>query len=172
MNAAEGKDPASGLVRMGEVQVSCGAEELSCMGVGSGIVMAAYDPKSKVGACAHFILPAAPSAFDVGRAAKYVDTGLAELVRQMVSQGADKSQIRCALAGGSSLKPHDASFVEDLGARNLEAAAQAIEREGIHCMAQDVGGRWGRTVKLSTTDGAVRIQSSVQPQRMLCRLRG
>jgi chemotaxis protein CheD len=160
------------LVGMGDVHAAAGGE-FNCLCVGSGIVVAAYDAQMKVGACAHFILPKAPPAFDPKKPGKYVNTGIAELLRCMVSLGAEKSHIRMALAGGSSLmSSSELAPMADLGARNLEAARVALEEAGFTCVAQDVGGQIGRSVTLSTTDGAVRVRTCVQPDRVLCKLRG
>lgn len=173
MKSETGKAASHDVVGMGEVHFAAEGCEFNCIGVGSGIVVAAYDPSSKIGACAHFILPQAPESFDVQRPAKYVNTGFAEVVRQMTTMGADPHRIRVALAGASSLIPSgDSADHLDLGARNLRAALQALEEKGFPCVAQDVGGQAGRTVSLSTVDGVVRVRTGVQPDKRLCELRG
>jgi chemotaxis protein CheD len=171
LKAAMKMTTALEMVGMGEVFAGDDGE-FNCIGVGSGIVLAAYDSKSKVGACAHFILPSAPATFDRSRPGKYVNTGFAELIRKMQELGADASNIRVALAGGASLMSSTDASCFDLGNRNLEAAHEAMAELGMRCVAQDIGGQAGRTVSLSTKDGAVKVRTSVQPDRVLCNLRG
>lgn len=161
------------LVGMGDVTVGKNGGELNCMGVGSGIVIAAFDPCAKVGACAHLILPCAPDTAQPNRPGKYVNTGIAELVRIMLAFGAEKESIRVALAGGSSFMPaSEATQLANLGKRNLEATQRELEEHGLTCMARDVGGQEGRSVTLSTRDGEVRVRTSIRPDHMLCKLKG
>ena len=159
-------------VTLGDVHVAGGDIELNCLGVGSGVVFAAFDPISKIGACAHLILPNAPATYDRSRPCKYVNTGIGDVIRRMHQLGADPKNICTALVGGASLMSTTDCSSFDLGNRNVEAAHEAIAELGIKCNAQDVGGQSGRNVSLTTSDGVVRVRSCAQPDRVLCKLRG
>ena len=75
-------------VKMGEVVVANGADNLVVFGVGSCLVITLYDPKLKVGACAHAMLPLSiihnlSSITEHGkRDARYVDVAIDEMLKR------------------------------------------------------------------------------------------
>jgi len=161
------------LVGMGEVQAVRGEADFSCVGIGSGIVVAAHDSKQKVVACGHFILPNAPSDHDHNRPSKYVDTGVAQLMDEMMALGSCPKDIRVALIGGAGLQVQGKGhLLGNLGVRNVVAAFRALAGFGISCQAQDIGGQLGRTVTFSGRDGTVKIRMWPDSDRVLCNLRG
>jgi len=162
------------LVGMGDLLAGGSTEEFGCLGIGSGVVLAAYDPQAKVGGCAHFFLPSAPKEFDSTRPAKYVDTGVEALMNRMRRLGAKEENIRVALVGGASVITSDATSTArmDLGMRNVDAAHRALEANGLRCLMEDLGGQIGRSLTLSTRSGEVRIRTSVHPEKVLGKLQG
>ena len=158
---------------MGEIQAVRGEADFSCVGIGSGIVIAAYDPKQKVGVCGHFILPTAPPEHDLNRPGKYVDTGIAQAMDEMLALGAKRKDIRVAMIGGARLFVRGDEHVPcNLGVRNVEAAYRALAEFGVDCQAQEIGGQEGRTVTFSGRDGTVKIRMWPDSDRVLCNLRG
>ena len=158
---------------MGEIQAVRGEADFSCVGIGSGIVIAAYDAKQKVGACGHFILPAAPLERDQSRPGKYVDTGIAQVMDEMLALGARAEDVRVAMIGGARLFVKGDEYLPcNLGVRNVEAAYRALAEFGVSCQAQEIGGQEGRTVTFSGKDGTVKIRMWPDSDRVLCNLRG
>lgn len=161
------------LVGMGEVHAGRGEEDFSFIGIGSGIVIAAYDAKRKVGACGHFILPAAPAEHDRSRPGKYVDTGIAKVMEEMLALGATRNDVRVAIIGGARLLEKGGEHSpNNLGVRNVEAAHRTLAELGVACQAQEIGGQEGRTVTFSGSDGTVKIRVWPDTDRVLCNLRG
>ena len=162
------------LVGMGEIQAGRGEEDFSCVGIGSGVVIAIYDAKKRVGACGHFILPAAPPGHDRSRPGKYVNTGVAQAIDEMLALGATAKNLRGAIIGGAQLFVNGNCDVSHgtIGARNVEAALRVLAEYGVSCRAKDVGGREGRTVTFSGSDGTVKVRHSLDSDRVLCNLRG
>lgn len=164
---------AATLVGMGDIQAGGSSTEFGCLGIGSGIVVAAYDAEAKIGACAHFFLPTAPNDFDRSRPGKYVDTGIAELVTRMRRLGAQEENILLALVGGASvLTTEGGGARHDLGARNVDAAHRTLIDLGLRCLVEDLGGQIGRSLSMSARDGEVRIRTCLHPEKVLCRLQG
>lgn len=161
------------LVGMGEVQAVRGEADFSCVGIGSGIMIAAYDPKKNVGACGHFLLPSAPPEHNVNRPGKYVDTGIAQVMGEMAALGARPKDVRVAMIGGARLFVRGEEHLPcNLGVRNVEAAHRALAEFGVSCQAQEIGGQEGRTVTFSGRDGTVKIRIWPDADRVLCNLRG
>lgn len=160
------------LVGMGEIQTTQGEQQLSVLGVGSGVVVAAYDQESEIGACGHFILPEPPQGVEHSRPGKYAQGGLTMLVKAMTEMGAASKNIRTAIVGGAGVVSHQSEEGTDLGSRNVAATLRAMEQLGIRCMAQDVGGRAGRSLTFCVKSGTVRVRSGHEADHILCRLRG
>ena len=161
------------LVGMGEVQAVRGEADFSCVGIGSGIVIAAYDSKQKVGACGHFLLPNAPPEHNGSRPGKYVDTGIAQVMDEMMALGSSPKDMRVAMIGGARLFVNGEEHLPgNLGVRNVEAAYRALAEFGVSCQAQEIGGQLGRTVTFSGRDGTVKIRMWPDSDRVLCNLRG
>ena len=161
------------LVGMGEVQAVRGEADFSCVGIGSGIVIAAYDSKQKVGACGHFLLPNAPPEHNGSRPGKYVDTGIAQVMDEMMALGSSPKDMRVAMIGGARLFVNGEEHLPgNLGVRNVEAAYRALAEFGVSCQAQEIGGQEGRTVTFSGRDGTVKIRMWPDSDRVLCNLRG
>lgn len=161
------------LVAMGEFRAVDKETELSCLGVGSGVVMAVYDAVNHIGACAHFILPAAPSAFDQSKPCRYADSGFDFTIRKVLELGAERANLHLAIVGAASLvNGEQAASFHDFGIRNHEAIMAKVAKSGIPCVGQDIGGQSGRAVRFSGSDGAIRIRTGLQAERLLCKLRG
>lgn len=159
---------------MGEIRAIRGEEDFSCVGIGSGVVIAIYDSKQRIGACGHFILPAAPAEHDRSRPGKYVDTGIAKVIDEMLALGATAKNMRGAIIGGAQLYVHGSGddLHSNLGVRNVEAALLTLAEHGVPCKAKEVGGQEGRTVTFSGKDGTVKIRRCLDMDRVLCNLRG
>ena len=146
------------MVGMAEVKVTRSSEEvLVALGLGSCVGICAYDPKAGVAGMAHVVLPM--SAGQDQNPGKFADTALPQLLSEMSRLGAIKSRIRVALAGGAQLFSINTSGPRmEIGARNIAAIKEALEKSGLPILATDVGGKTGRTVHLFA-DGRVRVKT-------------
>lgn len=161
------------LVTMGELGTADKETELSCLGVGSGIVLAVYDAVNQIGACAHFILPSAPSVFDRSKPCRYADCGFDETIRKVLELGGERANLHLAIVGGASLvSGEQAGAFHDFGTRNAEAIMAKVAKSGIPCVGQDLGGQSGRAIRFSGSDGSLRVRTGPQAERLLCKLRG
>ena len=142
-------------VRVGvaDWRVHDGQGTLATSGLGSCVAIAVYEPDSGVGGLLHAMLPAAPDA--AATPAKYVDSGLRELLDGLEHRGADREAVRAKLAGGSSML--DISVGEAVGERNIEAAKRALDDADVPLVAAETGGSAGRSVSFCPVDGDVTI---------------
>jgi len=156
-------------VEMAEIKVSTRlTDRLIAYGLGACIGLCVYDPVLRIAGLAHIVLPvrqvtagpAKPSSMFMG---KFADTAVPKLVEDVVRSGGKKSNLVAAVAGGAHIFSALGSSTSapsrlEIGARNVLAVTEALEREGIPLIAQDVGGSHGRTVTLKACDGTVYIR--------------
>lgn len=160
------------LVKVAEVQVLQGEAEFLCVGLGSCMGVALFDPVSDVAGMAHVVLPEAPENGSKERPGKCADSAIPHLLNTMERLGADRSRVVAAVAGGAQVcfgKQVPAPLA--LGARNAQAVQRTLEQCGVRCVGSDVGGNYGRTFSLETGSGKVTVRTPSEPERVLCRLK-
>ncbi len=160
-----------GIARMGEIVYSSpGHPLLRALGLGSCIGLCAYDPVMKLAGLAHIMLPESRigKGNDVG---KYADTAVPELVTQMVKKGATKARLRMVIAGGAQLFTFETTNDRlDVGKRNAEAVKNAIFALKLRLLAEDVGGKVGRTVTFNADTGEVGVKQVGGEEKPLAKL--
>lgn len=147
-------------IGMGEMQVTGSPESvLSCIGLGSCIGVSVYDRVTGVGGMVHVVLPKYDGK-DIHNQAKYADTAVPLLLKEIIAQGGTRSHLIIKIAGGSemSLAPGFENTFKT-GERNLSEVALALEREGVRLAAADTGGHKGRTIKLYLSTGKVTVKT-------------
>jgi len=122
-------------------------------GLGSCVAVAVHDGEAGVGGLLHAMLPEADGPVD--NPAKYVDSGLDEMLAAMMRLGASPDALTAKLAGGSAML--DLSIGDGVGARNVAAAERALADADVELLASETGGDSGRSVSFSPTSGDVTI---------------
>ncbi|MEW8977309.1 MAG: chemotaxis protein CheD [Symbiobacterium sp.] len=158
------------VVGLGEVRVASRPEQvLVCYGLGSCVGVALYDPVARIGAMVHVVLP--DSSMARGRDAppgKYADTGVEAALEAIVKAGASRSRLIARAAGGARmLSLAGVNPKLDIGARNAEAVRMALARHGLHLVAEDMGGTYGRTLHLYIATGRLLVTTVGRGEREL-----
>lgn len=160
------------IVSVAEIATASGDQWLGCLGLGSCVSVCAYDPQASVAGMAYIMFPDGIERNGAEKPAKYAESGVANLIASMESQGANASRIRAALAGGAQMMGGDAlSGLFAIGARTVETVQANLINRGITVVASDVGGREGRTVTIHARSGKVVVRSFGEGERELCDLR-
>ena len=146
-------------VGMADFKTARSPDILLTAGLGSCIGICIHDPLLKVGGMAHIMLPSASGSLG-GNPAKYADTALLLLLKEIAGLGANNSRLRAKIAGGAQMfsfpgKPP----VLKIGERNAEAVAQELKKNGIPLLIADVGGSFGRTIHFDVGTGELRIRT-------------
>jgi chemotaxis protein CheD len=71
------------------------------------------------------------------------------------------------MAGGARMFAALLSSGTNMGQRNIIATRIALEKLGIRVVAEDVGGEYGRSVRVDATTGAMRVRSLMGGDRDL-----
>ncbi len=132
---------------------------LTTSGLGSCVGVALYEPAAGVAGLVHVMLPAASEG--EGARAKFADSGVAVLLDAMAEAGADPDGVEAKIAGGSDMLDLSGDG-SSIGTRNVEAVRGALDEHGVPIVAEDVGGRHGRSLRLEGTTGDLVVKSADQ----------
>lgn len=135
--------------------------------LGSCIGICLYDPKLKLAALVHIMLPLN---MEAGRKnpLKYADTGIRETLKAMQAKGALKSRITAKCAGGAKMfEVAGKGSLGNIGQRNIESVHTILKMEGIHLVAEDVGGGVARTLTFDAATGMATVQSYGKPVKTI-----
>lgn len=159
------------VARMGQVVFSSKDQtELRVLGLGSCIGLCIFDPVAKLAAVAHIVLPEARASRSP-EPGKYADTAVPYVISEMAKKGAVKHRLRAAIVGGAQLFSFaGASESLNVGERNIAAVKRQLADAKVKLLAEDVGGKIGRTVLLNAKTGDVTVRQSGSPERCLTNL--
>ena len=156
------------MVGLGEVRGSRDPDTvLACLGLGSCVAVAVFDPVAKVGAMAHVVLPKS-NGKSGERSGRYADVAVPLLLKIVRDQGAEDSRLEIFLAGGAqmSLAPGLGSAFK-IGEDNVAAVLAVLAQEWLEPKATDTGGNKGRTMRLFIDSGKATVASAGQENREL-----
>lgn len=144
------------------------------LGLGSCVGIAIRDPITKIGGLVHIMLPDSKS-ITTGQhnIAKFADTGIEELVRQMEKLGARRIRMAAKIAGGATMFNFQGggsgtgATVAQVGNRNVEATRAKLGAMRIPILAQDTGANYGRTVIFYPETGAFHIRAVGKPEKII-----
>jgi chemotaxis protein CheD len=152
-------------VGLGEIHLSSDPSVvLACLGLGSCIGVSAYDPVSRVGAMAHIVLPQGSEADCERSPAKFANSVLPFLVKEMEKKGAMKRRIIIKIAGGAKIINNvPAKSILDIGDRNVTAIKIAFAEHQLDLKAEDLLGKLGRSMWLHIETGITRVRTTAGP---------
>jgi chemotaxis protein CheD len=153
-------------VEIADFAVASGNAVLVTVGLGSCVALALHDPATGTSGLAHILLPNVGTGPASIRAAKYADTAVPMLAEEMRRHGARRKLV-AKLAGGARMFAALLPSGINMGERNIEATRAALERLGIPIVGEDVGGEYGRSVRLVAATGAMTVRSLVGGNREL-----
>lgn len=156
-------------VKIADLAVLKGTGFLITIGLGSCVGIALYDHRFRVAGLAHVLLSDSKQ-FSRGKSelnpAKFADTAIPTLIEKMKQQGASRNLLVAKIAGGSQLFNLNTNVIR-VGDKNIEMVRKKLEECSIPLVAEDVGGNYGRTMKIDVTTGKVYISTVGREERIL-----
>ena len=147
-------------VGMADLKVGRAPDVLTTLGLGSCIGLTFYDPVTNIGGLVHYMLPDSTKLKNNTNIAKFGDTGIRELYRQVLAQGANPRRLVAKIAGGASMfEMSGLSSVGNVGERNAEEAKLMLKELKVPLIAEDTGLNYGRTVELNCETGEYVIKA-------------
>ena len=148
------------IVEVSSFYIAGNPTQLMCLGLGSCLGIAMYEPQAKLGGLAHAMLPLFQEGRNKTNLAKYVDTSIYLMVDGILEKGGKKNNIYVKLVGGSRMFANITDDTLDIGRRNIKAAHETLKKERIKLKAEEVGGTCGRTIYFDLTTGKIQIRTS------------
>jgi chemotaxis protein CheD len=133
---------------MAELKLGSRGDVLQALGLGSCIGLLLADKLTHTGGMVHIMLPHSETArgheFPKG---KFANTGVEELLKQVLANGANKTRLMVKIAGGAEMfsMPGGDGPRLAVGARNIEAVKAELKRLGLRLDSEHTGGSSGRT---------------------------
>lgn len=155
-------------VGMADLKTCTSPDVLTTLGLGSCVGVALYDPVSKVSGLLHCMLPDSTMFKNNSNTAKYADSGIDELVSQMIKLGANRARLVAKIAGGAQMFAMKTSNdTLRVGERNVEAVKKKLSNLNIRLIAEDCGLNYGRTVEFYSETGDYVIKSVGKPVKVI-----
>ncbi|MCK4718175.1 MAG: chemotaxis protein CheD [Thermoplasmata archaeon] len=148
------------VVEVASYHVAANPTRLMCIGLGSCVAIALYDPIHHLGGLAHAMLPRYQEGRDKTNVGKYVDTSIYLMIDELIALGAKKGSLKAKLVGGAQMFSYLSPGTLDIGTRNVEAARETLKKERVPIVAEDVGGTRGRTMTFDIKTGLIGIQTA------------
>lgn len=147
-------------VGMADFKICEFPDTLTTLGLGSCIGVALYDPQTKVTGLLHCMLPDSHAIKNNNNLAKFADSGIDEMLRQMMIRGANKQRIVAKIAGGAQMfSLNSANSILKVGDRNIAAVKERLKMHNIKIVSEDCGENYGRTVEIYSETGEYKIKS-------------
>ncbi|MGP7817481.1 chemotaxis protein CheD [Niallia sp. 01092] len=129
-------------------------------GLGSCVGVVLYDQFKGIAGLAHIMLPdSSLSKSQPLNLAKFADTAIIALVKNLELLGAKKASLKAKIAGGAQMFQFSGSSdIMRIGPRNVEAVKKELQILNIQICGEDVGGNSGRTIEFNpeTTELTIR----------------
>ncbi len=148
-------------VGMADLKICKAPDGLITLGLGSCVGIAIRDPLTKIGGLVHIMLPDSKAIVNNnGVKEKFADTGIEELVQQMVALGANRNRLVAKIAGGATMfQLQGRSDIMKIGERNIQASINKLNEMNIALLSQDTGDNYGRTVTFYPESGEFHIRA-------------
>ncbi|MGN0131782.1 MAG: chemotaxis protein CheD [Lachnospiraceae bacterium] len=155
-------------VGMADLKICKSPDGVTTLGLGSCVGIALRDPGTGIGGLAHIMLPDSTAIKDNSNIPKFADTGIEELVRQVVAAGAVRSRLVAKIAGGAQMFAfQNKSSMVRVGDRNVEAVKAKLLELRIPILASDTGENYGRTVVFYPETGDFIIRAVGKPEKVI-----
>ncbi|MEO7720204.1 MAG: chemotaxis protein CheD [Capsulimonas sp.] len=173
-------------VEMGETRLSnIRGDRLLAFGLGACIGLCLYDPKRSLAALVHIVLPQtlphaplrSPGKSSTPLLGKCAETAVPHVLAEMYKNGGSATSIRAAIVGGARIFTSSSPVGTpgsrlEIGPRNIIAVKEALALARIPLVAEEVGGRCGRTVTFEVETGRVLVRAIGAEEKLLVDLSG
>ena len=151
------------VVGIAEFRTAGNPGSLMAYGLGSCVGVTLYDRRSRIGGLAHIMLPSSRLFNKKPVPGKFADTAIEAVLRELSEKGADVNALEAKITGGANMFEGIKIEAVPIGLRNVSAARAKLRENGVHIVAEDVGGIHGRTILFTLEDGRLEIRKLNQP---------
>lgn len=155
-------------VGMADLNVCASPDGITTLGLGSCVGVVLYDSVTKICGMVHVMLPDSTAVKNNFNIAKFADTGIKELLRQLEKKGVSRIRLKAKIAGGAQMFAFGSqSEMMRVGDRNVEACKKILRELQIPIVAEDTGLNYGRTVTFYPETSDFEIKSVGKPVKII-----
>lgn len=154
-------------IGISDLKVCKAPDVLVTYALGSCVGICLLDSATNVGGMSHIMLPdSTQSTHGKDMPMRFADTAIPMMIKQMTALGASPSRLRAKIAGGAVMFAANSDKF-NIGERNIAAVREALRRENIPIIAEDVGLNYGRTVYFYPETGIMEVKAAAQGVKQL-----
>lgn len=148
-------------VGISDLKIAQRGDLLVTYALGSCVGICIYDTVRKIAGLSHIMLPSSIGFNNaLTQVDKFADLAIPKLVEKMEAAGAKRICMKAKIAGGAQMFAGvNNSNLANIGARNVIATKEILQRLKIPLVAEDVGKNYGRTQYFDSATGSMRIVS-------------
>ena len=155
-------------VGMADLKTCSGEDAVTTLGLGSCVGIAIRDPATGIGGLAHIMLPDSTEIRNNENRPKFADTGIEDLVKEIVKKGGNRGRLVAKIAGGAQMFSFgNKSTMIRVGERNVQASKKKLNELRIPILAEDTGKTYGRTVIFYPKTGDFVIRAVGMPEKVI-----
>lgn len=144
-------------------------DQLYSLGLGSCVGVAIFDPAMRIGGLIHVLLP---SSLEFEKAnhvrTKFADSGIHDLVNELIKSGASKFRLKAKMAGGAAMFTLQNAMPNNMiGKRNVVSCRETLKNLGIDIISQDIGGNKGRTIIFDVETGQLTVRMVDRSEKII-----
>ena len=125
-------------VGMADFKTCRGDDAVTTLGLGSCVGIAVRDPATGIGGLAHIMLPDSTEIKNNTNRPKFADTGIEDMVNEIVRMGANRSRLVAKIAGGAQMFAFGSkSDMIRVGERNVMASKKKLNQLRIPILAEE-----------------------------------
>jgi chemotaxis protein CheD len=145
---------ASVRVQPGEYYVTNNPQLTITTVLGSCVAACIRNPITGFGGMNHFMLPESDEGHwgGVSSVMRYGNHAMETLINEVLKSGCPRSDIEIKLFGGGNMY----AGVSQVGSHNALFAMEYLKNEGYRCVANDLGGNFGRRIEYNPSTGKVK----------------
>jgi chemotaxis protein CheD len=146
------------IVGIGEFAISTKKEDvIKTFALSTCVGIVIYDVEKKILAMAHVLLPKAINGNEEDKMAKYADTGIYNLFREMkIKHNCNERHFKITLFGGIDSKAGD---IFKVGEKNIAVIKNILDKKNIKYDSTNTGGRLSRTIVAYASSGEIDLKS-------------
>lgn len=118
--------------------------KLGCSALGSCVAVCLWDRETYLSGVVHCLMPVRALKSPYKNISKYVETGVPNLIDEMLLQGSKREDLLAKLVGGATLyQDDDQNSLNTVGSRNVRMAREILNRLEIPIISEHTGGNSG-----------------------------
>lgn len=143
-------------------------DTITTIGLGSCVGIVLYTEADDCCGMAHIMLPSSKEIKNNINRAKFADTGIEDLLKELEKCGIKRQQLAAKIAGGAAMFQFSGKTdLASVGERNVKAVKDVLASLKIPIVAEDTGKDYGRTIVFDNVTKKLTIRSAGKSEKVI-----